>query len=303
MGLDASQTGHAIALAASFAGSLIEGQRTGARDADFAEAQAARNGLWAAALAAQGFEGARTALEGEGGFYYAFTGSSRGELTYAFTGPLSASLDDIVADLGRRWEVLDVKFKIYPTPGFNQPVVWLASEMAARHRLVAEEVEHVILEMNYLETLYPSPRFPRPAAPDGSGFGRTAYMLAYTVVTGDYPVLERNVEDPRDAGASAPADVAGRVAALQRRVEIIGAVGRPCFAPRLTVVLRDGRRITGEYHGRELMWDFARDARELRRFVPGLPIPAPQYDRLVAAIATLETAASVDDIVRLALAP
>jgi hypothetical protein len=128
-------------------------------------------------------------------------------------------------------------------------------------------------------------------------------MLAYTVVTGDYPVLERNVEDPRDAGASAPADVAGRVAALQRRVEIIGAVGRPCFAPRLTVVLRDGRRITGEYHGRELMWDFARDARELRRFVPGLPIPAPQYDRLVAAIATLETAASVDDIVRLALAP
>jgi hypothetical protein len=93
------------------------------------------------------------------------------------------------------------------------------------------------------------------------------------------------------------------VAALQRRAEIIGAVGRPCVAPRLAVVLRDGRRITGEYHGRELMWDFARDARELRRFVPGLPIPAPQDDRLVAAIATLETAASVDDIVRLALAP
>jgi 2-methylcitrate dehydratase PrpD len=301
MGLDASRTIHAIALAASFAGSLIEGQRTGARDADFAEAQAARNGLWAATLAAQGFQGAPTALEGEGGFYYAFTGSSKGDLTYTFTGPLTANLDDIVADLGRRWEVLDVKFKIYPTPGFNQPVVWLASEMAARHRLVADEIEHVTLEMNYLETLYPSPKFPRPAAPDGSGFGRTSYMLAYTVVTGDYPVLERNVEDPRDAGAAASADVAARVAALQRRVEIIGAVGRPCFAPRLTFVLRDGRRITGEYHGRELMWDFARDARELQRFAPGLPIPAAQYDRLVAAIAKLETATSVDEVVQLTL--
>jgi 2-methylcitrate dehydratase PrpD len=301
MGLDASQTIHAIALAASFAGSLIEGQRTGARDADFAEAQAARNGLWAATLAAQGFQGAPTALEGEGGFYYAFTGSSKGDLTYAFTGPLTANLDDIVADLGRRWEILDVKFKIYPTPGFNQPVVWLASEMAARHRLVADEIEHVTLEMNYLETLYPSPKFPRPAAADGSGFGRTSYMLAYTIVTGDYPVLERNVEDPRDAGAAAPADVAARVASLQRRVEIIGAVGRPCFAPRLTVVLRDGRHITSQYHGRELMWDFARDARELRRFAPGLPIPAAQYDRLVAAIATLETAASVDEVVQLTL--
>jgi hypothetical protein len=48
MGLSAAQIVHAIALAASFAGSLIEGQRTGARDADFSESQAARNGMWAA---------------------------------------------------------------------------------------------------------------------------------------------------------------------------------------------------------------------------------------------------------------
>jgi 2-methylcitrate dehydratase PrpD len=47
LGLDAEHTTHAIALAASFAGSLIEGQRTGARDADFAEGQAARSGMWA----------------------------------------------------------------------------------------------------------------------------------------------------------------------------------------------------------------------------------------------------------------
>jgi hypothetical protein len=192
-----------------------------------------------------------------------------------------------------------VKFKVYPTPGFNQPVIWLASEMVARHGLVPEAIEHITLEMNYLETLYPSPRFPRPAAPDGNGFGRTAYMLAHTVVTGDYPVLEQNVEDPRDSGAASAGEVPARVAALQRRVEIIGAVGRPCFAPRLTFVLRDGRRVTGEYHGRELMWDFARDAEVLRRFVPGLPIPPAQYDHLVAAIAKLETAPSLDEVLSL----
>src|SRR5256885_8305710 len=301
LGLDAARTTSAIALAASFAGSLIEGQRTGARDADFAEAQAARSGMWAATLAAEGFEGAPTALEGEGGFYNAFTGSHRGDLTYSFTGPLRADLDEVVADLGRRWEVLDVKFKIYPTPGFNQPVIWLAREMTARHHLKAEQIERVILEMNHLETLYPSPRFPRPPAPDGSGFGRTAYMLAYTVIAGDYPVLERNVEDPRDAGASSGAELGARVAALQRRVEIIGEVGRECFAPRLTFTLRDGRRVTGEYHGRELMWDFARDAEELRRFVPGLPIAAARYDRFVASVAGLDKAPSVDEVVRLTL--
>jgi 2-methylcitrate dehydratase PrpD len=301
LGLDASRTTHAIALAASFAGSLIEGQRTGARDADFAEAQAARSGMWAATLAAQGFEGSATALEGRGGFYNAFTGSHRGDLSYSFTGAVTADLDDVVADLGRRWEVLDVKFKIYPTPGFNQPVVWLASEMTARHGLRPDEIKRITLEMNHLETLYPSPRFPRPPAPDGSGFGRTAYMVAYTVVTGDYPVLETNVEDPRDTGVSTDPDVAARVAALQRRVEIVGVVRRECFAPRMTVTLRDGRRVTGEYHGRELMWDFARDARELRRFVPGLPIAPARYDALVQAVAHLDTAASVDELLGLTL--
>ncbi len=173
--------------------------------------------------------------------------------------------------------------------------------MVARHRLVADEIERVTLEMNYLETLYPSPRFPRPPAADGSGFGRTAYMLAYTLIAGDYPVLERNVEDPRDAGAAAGADLAARVAALQRRVEILGVVGRDCFAPRLTIALRDGRRLTGEYDGHELMWDFRRDAEVLRRFVPGLPIAPDQYDRLVAAVAGLDKAASVDEVVALTL--
>ena len=301
LGLDERGVGNAIALAASFAGSLIEGQRTGARDADFAEAQAARSGMWAASLAAQGFQGAATALEGEGGFYNAFTGSHTGDLSYTFTGPPKADLGEIVADLGRRWEVLDVKFKIYPTPGFNQPVVWLASEMVAKHPVVPEEVEHLTLEMNYLETLYPSPRFPRPPAPDGSGFGRTAYMLAYTVITGDYPVLEANVEDPRDAGAATGTELAARVSALQRKVEIVGAVGRECFAPRLTITLKSGRRVVGEYHGRELMWDFARDAEVLRRFVPGLPIAPKRYERFVAAVAGLDKASSIDELVGLTL--
>lgn len=301
LGLNALQTVNAIALAASFAGSLIEGQRAGARDSDFAEAQAARNGIWAASLAAQGFQGAATALEGEGGFYYAFTGSNRGDLTYAYTGPLKANLDDIVTDLGKRWEVLDVKFKIYPTPGFNQPVIWLASDMVKQHKLVADDIEYMTLEMNYLETLYPSPKFPRKPAADGSIFGRIDYILAYTIATGDYPVLEKNVEHPDDAGADINPTLKARIALLQKRIEIIGEVNRKNFAPRLTVTLRDNRRVTGEYQGRELMWNFTKDANMLRRFIPGLPIKPEQYDRFVETIATIEAATSVNELIRLTL--
>jgi len=298
LGLDAAGITHSIALAASFAGSLIEGQRTGAMDADFAEAQAGRSGVWAASLAAQGFRGAATALEGEGGFYNAFTGNNKGDLTYAFNGPLKASFDEVVGDLGRRWEVLDVKFKVYPTPGFNQPVIWLGAEMVAKHGLKYEAIDRITLEMNYLETLYPSPRFPR-STEDGSPYGRSAHMLASTVVGGDYPVLENY--DPHQATKSGDADYTARVADLRKRIDIIGEVRRDCFAPRMTFHLKDGRRVVGEYQGRELMWDFARDARELRRFVPGLPVPGAQYDRLVGAIAGLDAAESVDELVRLTL--
>ena len=301
MGSNAEQIGNAIALAAGFAGGLIEGQRTGARDSHFAEGQAARSGIWAATLAAQGFEGAITALEGEGGFYNAFTGNNRGDLSYTFTGPLETDLAGIVAGLGDHWEILDVKFKIYPTPGFNQPVVWLASEMVAEHALAADDIEAATLEMNYLETLYPSPRFPQLPAADGSRFGRTDFILAYTLANGDYPVLEANIEHAGDAGAAMDSEQATRVAALQSRIEIIGAVGRNCFAPRLTVALRDGRRFTTEYDGRELMWDFARDAEILRRFVPGLPIPSEQYDRLVETIANLDAAPSIEEVPRLTI--
>jgi hypothetical protein len=124
-------------------------------------------------------------------------------------------------------------------------------------------------------------------------------MVAYTVAAGDYPVLERY--DARESGTTADAALAVKVAELQKRVEVIGVVGRECFAPRMSFTLRDGRRVVGEYDGHELMWDFARDALELRRFVPGLPITPAQYERFVAAVAALEKASSVDELVRLTL--
>ena len=174
--------------------------------------------------------------------------------------------------------------------------------MVARHPLVADQIEHVTLEMNYLETLYPSPRFPRPPAADGSGFGRTAYMLAYTRDRRRLSRAGANVEDPRDAGAAADAELAARVAALQQRVEILGVVGRECFAPRMTVSaarrparhrrIRRPRADVGLRAGTPAM---------LRRFVPGLPIAPAQYDRFVAAVAGLDKAESVDEVVALTL--
>jgi hypothetical protein len=124
-------------------------------------------------------------------------------------------------------------------------------------------------------------------------------MVAYTLAAGDYPALERY--DARERGTAEDLKLAAAVDQLQKRVEVIGVVGRECFAPRLTVTLKDGRRMMKEYNGHELMWDFARGAHELKRFVSVLPSAAPQYDRFVAAVDKLDNADSVDDLITLTL--
>ena len=107
-------------------------------------------------------------------------------------------------------------------------------------------------------------------------------MVAYTLSVGDCLVLERY--DSRESGSAADRDLAANIAQLQKRVEVIGVVGRECFAPRMTITLMNATRVVKEYDGHELMWDFARGARELKRFVSVLPIGAARYERFVQAV-------------------
>ena len=142
----------ALALACTFAGGTNEGPRSGGREMMFHEPNATRNGIMAALLARENLRGSERALEGEAGFYHAFTGNNRGELTYAFNGPLQASLDNIVADLGNRWELMHVTPKMYPTAGYNCPVIELMTQMQARHRVAPADIESITVDMNWLET-------------------------------------------------------------------------------------------------------------------------------------------------------
>jgi hypothetical protein len=105
-----------------------------------------------------------------------------------------------------------------------------------------------------------------------------------------------------------PPAVVDKAKAVVNHALTVGMAGfdhpRSAAARRAVIgqeTLRDGRRASGEYHGRELMWDFARDARELRRFVPGLPIVEEVYDRLVDAVSGLDAAPSVDALIGLTL--
>ena len=292
IGLDEDQLVTALALACTFAGGTTEGPRSGGREMMFHEPNATRNGTMAALLARENLRGSETALEGEAGFYNAFTGNNRGELTYAFRGPLQTSLSDVVADLGSRWELMHVTPKIFPTAGYNCPVIDLMCQLRARHPTPLEDIESITVDMNWLETLYPSPAFPNPQR-GAPGVGSTHYFTAYTCVHGSYPPLGDRI-DPGDP--SSPADP--QVSDLMRRVQVVGHKDRAPFAPRITIKLRDGRHFQDEFRGDELEWDFATETRRISALFSEIPWPAERLEAIVQTVSLLESQPRVDPLIQ-----
>ena len=73
------------------------------------------------------------------------------------------------------------------------------------------------------------------------------------------------------------------------------------FAPRITVVMKDGRSYTKQATGREFMWDFDEEVRRIRGVVPGLPISAAQFDRLIATCRDLDRESKAATLIGLTL--
>src|ERR687883_560572 len=196
------QVNSTIALCASLASSNLEGPRSGGRA--LREGAAVRNAMLAVALAQQGHVSGETVLEGPAGFYHAYAGNNRGQLTYSFVGDTQTSLDKITADLGREWLFLETLYRIYSTAGYNIAHVDVTAQLCAEHNIRYEDVERVEAVVNWLETQYPSPAFPSRREDTAPRPGSTPYYTAYGVVKRGYPVLRQHV-DP--SGADDPPEV------------------------------------------------------------------------------------------------
>jgi 2-methylcitrate dehydratase PrpD len=290
LGLTEDQVNSAIALCASLAAGNLEGPRSGGRA--LREGAAARNAMLAVALAQRGYVGGETVLEGEAGFYHAYAGNNRGQLTYSFVGATQASLDKIAADLGRHWLFLETLYRIYSTAGYNIAHVDVTARLCDEHDIRYEDVERVEAVVNWLETQYPSPAFPSRREDLQARPGSTAYYTAYGVVKRGFPVLRRpGDDDPPE------------VLELMRRVTLIPSHTMTLFGPRITVFTRDGKHYTKQATGREFMWDFEEEARRIRDVIPGLPIPAAQFEALIAACRDLDRQERADALIQLTLKP
>lgn len=125
-GADADGIAHAVGIAASMAGGVIEANRTGGTVKRLHCGWAAHAGVTAAGLAQEGITGPPTVLEGRFGFFEAFL---RGEVDE----------DAVTEGLGQRWEVPRIFFKPYPANHFVHTAVDAARRLRERG-LDAEDV-------------------------------------------------------------------------------------------------------------------------------------------------------------------
>ena len=293
IGLTEDQLVTALALACTFTGGTTQGAAKGGQEMMYHEPNATRNGIMASLLAQENLMGSEESLEGEAGFYNAFTGNNRGELSYVFQGSNRTDMANVVADLGTRWEVLHVTPKIYQTAGYNCPVIDLMTQMRSRHELSPSDVAQITVDMNWLETLYPSPEFPNTER-NAASVGSTHYFAAYTFVHGFYPPLKARIIPDIEGGGEEQ-----QVLDLLQKVDVVGHKDRPAFAPHISIRMLDGTTYEGEYTGTELEWGLETEIFRLEALFQEMNWPREKLDALVQTVSALDEQPSVDPMIQL----
>ena len=294
LNLTEDQVNDTIALCVHLAAGNLEGPRNGGRA--LREGGAVRNAMLAVALAQMGQVGGETTLEGDAGFYHAYTGNNQGKLTYSFVGDTQSSLDQITAGIGQGWMFLETLYRIYSTAGYNIAHVDVTAQLCTEHDIRYEDVERVEAVVNWLETQYPSPAFPSRREDGEAQAGGTKYYTAYGVVQRGFPVLRSQQMGSSDGAVDPP-----EVLNLMHRVTIIPSHTMTLFGPRITIFTKDGKSYTKQSTGREFMWDFEEEARRIRDVIPGLPIPKSQFEDIISTCRDLDNQDRADRLIQLTI--
>jgi 2-methylcitrate dehydratase PrpD len=288
------QVNNTIALCVHLAAGNLEGPRNGGKA--LREGAAVRNAMLAVSLAQMGQVGGDTTLEGEAGFYHAYTGNNQGKLTYSFVGDTQTSLDVITKGLGQDWMFLETLYRIYSTAGYNIAHVDVTAQLCIEHDIRYEDVDRVEAVVNWLETQYPSPAFPSRREDAEARPGSTAYYTAYGVCQRGFPVLRSQQMGVADGDGDPP-----EVLELMHRVKLIPSHDMTVFGPRITIFTKDGKSYTKQSTGREFMWDFEEEARRIRDVIPGVPVSEAQFEEIISTCRDLDLADRSDRLIQLTI--
>jgi len=218
LGLDPARMANALGIAGSLAGGLLEFSRgDGGMVKRLHLGRASEAGVLAASLAAAGFEGPRTVLEGKFGFLRVFcTEFDESQLTRA---------------LGDDYVMLSAVLKRYPVHATAHAAVRAVRDLQAEHAFSGDDVAAI--------TVTGTPRMiERHNIPEPADLMLAQYSIPFCVAL----ALTREARDPESYDATALADT--QIRALTRLVRLVPEAGGGHHGggSTVTVTLADGRR-------------------------------------------------------------
>jgi 2-methylcitrate dehydratase PrpD len=218
LGLDATRMVNAIGIAGSLAGGLLEFARgDGGMVKRLHLGRASEAGVLAASLAAAGFEGPKTVLEGEFGFLRVFcTEFDESALT---------------RNLGHEYVTLSTVLKRYPVHATAHAAVRAVRDLQAEHGFAGDDVESIAVTGN-------KRMVERHAITEPADLMLAQYSIPFCVAL----ALFREARDPESYNDSALADP--QIRTLCRRVRVVPEAGggHGHMGSTVTLVLADGRR-------------------------------------------------------------
>jgi len=250
LGLDQAAAGHALAIAASEASGLKENFGTMVKPLH--AGLAARNGVLAALLARGGMTASELALDGPQGFLRAMDSEGTG-------------LEDAIADLGARWELLDtgVTVKLYPSCAGTHPSLDAILDLRRREGFSTDDVERIDVDV---DSIVPTILiYDHPATGLEAKFS-LPFCAAAAIVYG------RVGMDTFDTARLTDPAVRSLMARVSMHIDAsLDGSGPPLTHARVHIRLRDGRVLTQEARG--------------ARGYPGQPASAAELDAKFMACA------------------
>jgi 2-methylcitrate dehydratase PrpD len=272
--LDAAIVDQVIGLAATQAGGLHAGHRSGAMAKHWHAGKAAQSGLYAALLASRGFTGPDGVLEREaGGFCSTFT-----------QGNSPVDLSRLTSDLGVVWETHRLHIKLYSCRGDIHSSLDGLKELRRRTNFGAHEVEKITIwgGRNVTSSGW---------AYDPGSSTRAQHNLGYCL-----SVMLREGEcfidqfEPSKLADPVTVDLAKRIHIINDpAIDALGSGHQHHI--RMEVVLKDGRRFNAEIEqamgGEEvpISWE---DVSKKFRVLAGRVLPTSRIEDLIDQIAEID---------------
>jgi len=218
LGLDAAKMTNAIGIAGSLAGGLLEfAKGDGGMVKRLHLGRASEAGVLAASLAASGFTGPRTVLEGQFGFLRVFC--------------TEFEVAELTKGLGRDFVTTSTVLKRYPVHATAHAAVRAVRDLQTEHGFTGGDVEAITVTGN-------KRMVERHAIAEPADLMLAQYSIPFCVAL----ALHREARDPESYDESALTDP--QIRALTRRVRIVPEVesGHGAMGSTVTLALADGRR-------------------------------------------------------------